>query len=44
MCAEALPGVPMVAVFDTSFHQTMPDCAFMYGLPYEMYEENKVRK
>jgi len=44
MCAEALPGVPMVAVFDTSFHQTMPDKAFMYGLPYEMYEENKVRK
>jgi len=44
MCAEALPGVPMVAVFDTSFHQTMPDKAFMYGLPYEMYTENKVRK
>jgi len=44
MCAEALPNVPMVAVFDTSFHQTMPDKAFMYGLPYEMYEENKVRK
>lgn len=44
MCAEALPGVPMVAVFDTSFHQTMPAHAYMYGLPYEMYEENKVRK
>jgi len=44
MCAEALPGVPMVAVFDTSFHQTMPSKAFMYGLPYEMYTENKVRK
>ncbi len=44
MCAEALPGVPMVAVFDTSFHQTMPDKAYMYGLPYEMYEKNKVRK
>lgn len=44
MCAEALPNVPMVAVFDTSFHQTMPNKAFMYGLPYEMYEENKVRK
>jgi len=44
MCKEALPGTPMVAVFDTSFHQTMPDKAFMYGLPYEMYKENKVRK
>jgi len=44
MCAEALPGVPMVAVFDTSFHQTMPSAAYMYGLPYEMYEEHKIRK
>ena len=44
MCKEALPGIPMVAVFDTSFRQTMPACAYMYGLPYEMYEKNNVRK
>ena len=43
-CKKLLPKTPMVAVFDTSFHQTMPDKAFMYGLPYEMYTENKVRK
>ena len=44
MCHEALPKVPMVAVFDTSFHQTMPEEAYMYGLPYEMCEEYKIRK
>ena len=36
-CRELMPGVPMVAVFDTAFHQTMPSKAYMYGLPYEYY-------
>ena len=36
---KLIPGVPQVAVFDTSFHQTMPDYAFMYALPYEYYEK-----
>ena len=39
-----MPGVPMVAVFDTAFHQTMPEKAFIYGLPYEYYENYKVRR
>jgi len=43
-CQKTMPGVPMVAVFDTAFHQTMPAEAFMYGLPYEMYEKHKIRK
>lgn len=43
-CQELMPNVPMVAVFDTAFHQTMPDKAYMYGLPYEYYENYKVRK
>lgn len=41
---ELLPGVPMVAVFDTAFHQTMPADAYIYPLPYEMYEERRIRK
>lgn len=43
-CREVMKGVPMVAVFDTTFHSTMPPKAFMYGIPYEVYEEHKVRK
>ena len=43
-CAELMPGVPMVAVFDTAFHQTMPKKAYLYGLPYEYYETYKVRR
>lgn len=44
-CQKVLPeGVPMVAVFDTAFHQTMPEKAFMFGLPYEDYENYHVRK
>ena len=39
-----MPGTPMVAVFDTAFHQTMPAKAYMYGLPYEYYEKYKVRR
>lgn len=41
---EVLPNVPMVVVFDTAFHQTIPDYAYMYALPYHMYEEGKIRK
>lgn len=43
-CQELMPGVPMVAVFDTAFHQTMPDVAYTYGIPYEYYEKYKVRR
>lgn len=43
-CEELMPGTPMVAVFDTAFHQTMPEKAYMYGLPYEYYEKYKVRR
>ena len=39
-----MPGVPMVGVFDTAFHQTMPKKAYLYGVPYEYYEKYKVRK
>ncbi|MCR4903912.1 MAG: acetate kinase [Butyrivibrio sp.] len=43
-CQKAMPGVPMVAVFDTAFHQTMPEEAYLYGLPYSYYEKYKVRR
>ena len=43
-CREVMKGVPMVAVFDTTFHSTMPQKAFMYGIPYSVYEKYKVRK
>ena len=43
-CQEVLPGKPMVAVFDTAFHQTMPPRAFIYAIPYEYYSENHVRR
>ena len=44
-CREVMgPDVPMVAVFDTAFHQTMPGKAYLYGLPYEYYEKYKVRR
>ncbi|MDR2764115.1 MAG: acetate kinase [Tannerella sp.] len=41
---KILPGTPQVAVFDTAFHQSMPDYAYMYGLPYETYEKYGVRR
>lgn len=41
---KSLPGVPQVAVFDTAFHQTMPDYAYMYALPYELYEKYAIRR
>ena len=43
-CKKLMPNVPMVAVFDTAFHQTMPPKAFLYGIPYEYYEKYKVRR
>ncbi len=43
-CMELMPETPMVAVFDTAFHQTMPESSYLYGLPYEYYEKYKVRK
>ena len=44
VCAELMPGVPQVGVFDTAFHQTMPPKAFLYGVPVEYYKNYKVRK
>ncbi|MCD7904467.1 MAG: acetate kinase [Clostridiales bacterium] len=43
-CEKLMPGVPQVAVFDTAFHQTMPAKAYMYALPYELYEKHKIRR
>lgn len=43
-CEKVMPGVPQVAVFDTGFHATMPDYAYMYALPYEYYEKYGIRR
>jgi len=43
-CRQRLPDIPMVAVFDTAFHQTMPARAFVYGLPYRMYQKHHIRR
>ena len=43
-CGKLMPNTPMVGVFDTAFHQTMPRAAYMYGLPYEYYEKYKARR
>ncbi len=43
-CRKLMPDTPMVGVFDTAFHQTMPEEAYMYGLPYEYYQKYKVRR
>lgn len=43
-CREIMPNAPMVAVFDTAFHQTMPAEAYIYALPYEAYTDNMVRR
>jgi acetate kinase len=43
-CQALMPGTPMVAVFDTAFHQTMPAVAYTYALPYEYYKQDKVRR
>ncbi|MDO4647886.1 MAG: acetate kinase [Eubacteriales bacterium] len=44
VCAELMPGVPQVGVFDTAFHQTMPSKAYLYGLPIKYYNDYKVRR
>ena len=44
ICQQLMPGKPNVAVFDTAFHQTMPDYAYMYALPYEQYTKHAIRK
>ena len=43
-CEELMPGVPQAAVFDTAFHQTMPPKAYLYAIPYELYEKYRIRK
>lgn len=43
-CKALMPNTPMVLVFDTAFHSTMPEKAFLYALPYEFYEKNHIRK
>ena len=43
-CQKLMPGTPMVAVFDTAFHQTMPEKAFLYAIPYKYYEQYGVRR
>ncbi len=43
-CQSIMPGVPMIAVFDTAFHQTMPEKAYLYAIPYEYYEKFKIRR
>ncbi|WP_029321820.1 acetate/propionate family kinase [Butyrivibrio sp. AE3004] len=43
-CQKVMPNVPMVAVFDTAFHQTMPQEAYLYGIPYSLYEKYKIRR
>jgi len=43
-CQEIMPNVPMIAVFDTAFHQTMPRRAYLYGIPYEYYEKYNIRR
>ena len=43
-CEAAMPGTPQIAVFDTAFHQTMPEKAFMYAIPYEYYEKYSIRR
>jgi len=43
-CKQVMPNVPMVAVFDTAFHQTIPEKAYIYGLPYDTYEDLRIRR
>ena len=43
-CQAIMPGVPQAAVFDTAFHQTLPDKAYLYAIPYELYEKYKIRR
>ena len=43
-CKELMPDVPQAGVFDTAFHQTMPEEAYLYGIPYEYYEKYRIRR
>jgi len=43
-CKRHLPSTPQVGVFDTAFHQKMPSCAYLYGIPYELYKKHKIRR
>ena len=43
-CEDIFPGVPQVAVFDTAFHSTIPEHAYLYGLPYKLYKKDKIRR
>lgn len=43
-CENLMPGKPQIAVFDTAFHQTMPEKAYLYAIPYELYEKYKIRR
>ncbi|MHC2994752.1 MAG: acetate kinase [Candidatus Atribacteria bacterium] len=44
VCKELMPGIPQVGVFDTAFHQTIPEHAYLYGIPYKFYKKYKVRR
>ena len=44
VCKKLMPGVPQMGVFDTAFHQTIPECAYLYGIPYKYYKKYKVRR
>jgi len=44
VCKELMPGIPQVGVFDTAFHQTIPECAYLYGIPYKYYRKYKIRR
>lgn len=43
-CESLIPGISQVAVFDTAFHQTMPEKSYLYAIPYELYEKHKIRR
>jgi acetate kinase len=44
VCKELMPGIPQIGVFDTAFHQTIPECAYLYGIPYKFYRKYKIRR
>src|SRR5690606_41566114 len=44
LCRELFAGIPQIAVFDTSFHQSIPEAAYLYGVPYDWYEQDAVRR
>jgi acetate kinase len=44
VCKELMPGIPQIGVFDTAFHQTIPECAYLYGIPYKFYKKYKIRR